>query len=49
MKNIHTAPKTRAIFLFLLVLSFGVLLFGGYLINRDKPPIPQPSNHLKGR
>jgi nitric oxide reductase subunit B len=40
MKNVLLSPKTRAIFLFLLVLSFGVLLFGGYLINRDKPPIP---------
>ncbi len=33
-------PKTRAILLFLLGLTFGVLIFGGYLINREKPPIP---------
>lgn len=33
-------PKIRAILLFILVICFGVLLFGGYLINRDKPPIP---------
>ncbi len=33
-------PHLRAILLFLLVLCFGVLIFGGYLINREKPPIP---------
>ncbi|MDA8126594.1 MAG: nitric-oxide reductase large subunit [Deltaproteobacteria bacterium] len=33
--------KARAVLLFLLVMAFGVLLFGGYLINRDKPPIPK--------
>lgn len=33
-------PKTRAILLFLLALTFGVLIFGGYLISREKPPIP---------
>jgi len=33
-------PRTRAILLFLLALTFGVLIFGGYLINREKPPIP---------
>ncbi|MBN2575996.1 MAG: cbb3-type cytochrome c oxidase subunit I, partial [Deltaproteobacteria bacterium] len=33
-------PKTRAVLLFMLVLAFGVLLFGGYLMHRDKPPIP---------
>ncbi len=33
-------PKIRAISLFLLVLAFGVLIFGGYLINEKKPPIP---------
>ena len=33
-------PRTRAILLFVLALTFGVLIFGGYLINRQKPPIP---------
>jgi nitric oxide reductase subunit B len=32
--------RLRAIFLFFLVLTFGVLIFGGYLINMEKPPIP---------
>ncbi|MFH1017066.1 MAG: nitric-oxide reductase large subunit [Pseudomonadota bacterium] len=32
--------KTRAVLLFVLVLAFGVLLFGGYLMNKEKPPIP---------
>lgn len=32
--------RTRAILLFLLALTFGVLIFGGYIINREKPPIP---------
>jgi nitric oxide reductase subunit B len=35
-----TNPKTRAILLFFLILTFGVLIFGGYLINKAKPPIP---------
>jgi nitric oxide reductase subunit B len=34
-------PKVRAILLFLLVLAFGVLIFGGYLIKKEKPPIPE--------
>jgi nitric oxide reductase subunit B len=34
-------PKVRAIFLFFLVLCFGVLIFGGYLIKKEKPPIPR--------
>ncbi|HPO46654.1 MAG TPA: nitric-oxide reductase large subunit, partial [Spirochaetota bacterium] len=33
-------PRVRAVLLFLLALAFGVLIFGGYLIKRDKPPIP---------
>jgi nitric oxide reductase large subunit len=33
-------PRTRAILLFMLVLTFGVLLFGGYLMDKEKPPIP---------
>ncbi|MBK6846303.1 MAG: nitric-oxide reductase large subunit [Proteobacteria bacterium] len=31
---------TKAILLFLLALTFGVLLFGGHLMNQHKPPIP---------
>lgn len=34
-------PQLRAALLFLLVMCFGVLIFGGYLIKRDKPPIPK--------
>jgi nitric oxide reductase subunit B len=34
-------PRIRAILLFFLVMCFGVLLFGGYLIKKDKPPIPE--------
>jgi nitric oxide reductase subunit B len=33
-------PRVRALLLFLLAITFGVLLFGGYIIHRDKPPIP---------
>ena len=33
--------KTKAILVFTLALAFGVLLFGGYLMNREKPPIPR--------
>ena len=32
--------RTRALLLFVLVLTFGALLLGGYLINKEKPPIP---------
>ncbi len=32
-------PRVRALLLFVLALTFGVLLFGGYLIHREKPPI----------
>jgi nitric oxide reductase subunit B len=32
--------KSRMVFLFSLVLVFAVLLAGGYLIDRHKPPIP---------
>ncbi len=34
-------PKIRGVLLFLLVLAFGVLIFGGYLIKKEKPPIPE--------
>ncbi len=33
-------PRIRAVLLFILVLLFGVLLSGGYLLDREKPPIP---------
>lgn len=32
-------PRLKALLLFLLVICFGVLIFGGYMIKRDKPPI----------
>jgi nitric oxide reductase subunit B len=35
------SPKVRAVLLFLLVLTFGVLILGGQMINKDKPPIPE--------
>jgi len=34
-------PKVRAVLLFVLILAFAVLIFGGYLINKQKPPIPE--------
>lgn len=34
------STKLRAVFLFFLILTFGVLVLGGYLINKSKPPIP---------
>ncbi len=33
-------PRIRALLLFLLAITFGVLIFGGTIIHRDKPPIP---------
>lgn len=33
-------PKVKAVLLFILILAFGVLIWGGYIINREKPPIP---------
>jgi nitric oxide reductase subunit B len=33
-------PAVKAILLFLLIVCFGVLIFGGYMINKEKPPIP---------
>ncbi|MBI5487083.1 MAG: nitric-oxide reductase large subunit [Deltaproteobacteria bacterium] len=41
--------KTRAVLAFVLVLAFGVLLFGGYLMHRDKPPIPGAAVTTDGR
>ncbi len=35
------SARTRAVLLFMLVVAFGVLLFGGRLMNREKPPIPE--------
>lgn len=34
-------PQIKALLLFVLILCFGVLIFGGYLIKREKPPIPE--------
>ena len=34
------SKKMRPYLLFTLVLTFGVLIFGGYLTKREKPPIP---------
>ncbi len=34
-------PKVRATLIFVLILAFGVLIFGGYLIKKEKPPIPE--------
>lgn len=36
-----TNPKVRAVFLFILAMAFGVLIFGGYMIRKEKPPIPE--------
>jgi len=43
-----SSSKTRAIFLFLLVLVFAVLLTGGYLIDQKKPPIPMKVQNPDG-
>jgi len=40
--------KTKAILLFMLDLAFGLLLFGGYLMNKEKPPIPQAALTASG-
>ena len=40
--------RIRAILLFFLVICFGVLLFGGYLIKKEKPPIPDRVVSSKG-
>ncbi len=40
---------SRAILLFLLGVTFGVLLFGGYMINKEKPPIPKVVKTEEGR
>ncbi|MEW6440888.1 MAG: nitric-oxide reductase large subunit [bacterium] len=35
------SAKVRAVLLFILVVAFGVLVFGGHVINKHKPPIPE--------
>lgn len=40
--------KLRAIMLFFLGLCFGVLIFGGYMIHKEKPPIPITVTSEKG-
>lgn len=42
-------PQYRAVLLFLLVVCFGVLIFGGYIIKRNKPPIPQKIVDTSGK
>ena len=43
------SSKTKAILLFMLTLTFGVLLFGGYLMHKEKPPIPKTVASADGR
>ncbi len=43
------SASVRAIFLFLLGLAFGVLIFGGYIINKNKPPIPAAVVNSQGQ
>ncbi len=38
----------KAVLLFVLIVCFGVLIFGGYLIKRDKPPIPEKVVNVAG-
>jgi len=40
--------KLRSVFLFFLVLTFVVLIWGGYLINKSKPPIPDKITTIAG-
>jgi len=35
------SQKMKVAILFGMVITFGVLIFGGYLINKEKPPIPK--------
>ncbi|QQG65641.1 nitric-oxide reductase large subunit [Desulfobulbus oligotrophicus] len=44
-----TNPKVRAVFFFCLVLAFGVLIFGGYIIYKEKPPIPDQVTDVSGK
>jgi nitric oxide reductase subunit B len=43
------SSKVKAILLFMLTLTFGVLLFGGYLMHKEKPPIPNAVVAADGR
>lgn len=43
------SSKIKAILLFMLTLAFSVLLFGGYLMHKEKPPIPQTVVSADGR
>ena len=40
--------KLRAVLLFILGLCFGVLIFGGYMIKKEKPPIPDTVKSVSG-
>lgn len=40
--------KLRSLLLFVLVLTFGVLIFGGYMIHKQKPPIPVAVKSVSG-
>ncbi|NLV67412.1 MAG: nitric-oxide reductase large subunit, partial [Spirochaetes bacterium] len=40
--------KQRAVLLFILGLCFGVLIFGGYMIKKEKPPIPDTVKSVSG-
>jgi nitric oxide reductase subunit B len=42
-------PRARAILLFVLAVTFGVLIFGGTLIHREKPPIPKTVHTESGQ
>ncbi len=42
------SAKTKAVLLFMLGIAFGVLLFGGYLMNKEKPPIPRAAVAVGG-
>lgn len=43
-----TSPKAKAFYSFFLVLAFGVLIFGGYVIHKEKPPIPAQITNQAG-
>ncbi|QTA82508.1 Cytochrome c oxidase subunit I domain-containing protein [Desulfonema limicola] len=43
------SSKTRAVLLFLLAMTFGVLIFGGYFIHKEKPPIPSEIKTSEGQ
>lgn len=43
-----TNPKVRAVLLFCLALTFGVLILGGYAIRKEKPPIPEKVQDQSG-